>query len=77
MAYDDPRPSAGKSGGMRPGAIVRTVVFGISIGVAILAAVSMAGEARAADLLALFAGGFGAGAASVAFLWARRSRRRG
>ena len=55
--------------------ILRSLGLLASLAVAVLSAASMIGKLRAVDVVALFAGGFGVGAATVAIVRELRDRR--
>lgn len=57
--------------------LLRTLALIASLAVALFAAASMIGNLRAVDVVALFFGGFGAGAATIGFVHELRGRRRG
>jgi hypothetical protein len=57
--------------------ILRTLALLASLTVAVASAASMVGKLRAVDVVALFAGGFGAGVAAAGFLRELWSRRQG
>ena len=57
--------------------ILRTLGLLASLTVAVASAASMVGKLRTVDVVALFAGGFGAGVAAAGFFRALRDRRHG